>query len=84
MIVLITFTLPHYDVLLDNVDRSSRAHAILRNGCIERQQNGDEHVERTMKILCDVEEARLLLGLAKQLCPDAAAPIARAITFARE
>ena len=64
----------NYDSLLSKVSRNSFTYAILKNGIVENQSN-DGNERRVIHILCEPFEAQVLLGVAKELWPDAALEI---------
>jgi hypothetical protein len=70
-----------YGALLDKCEPSSPEYAVLMKGIIvHRRENG--HYKRWIQIACEVDEANVLFTTATQLYPDAAAPIAYAISKA--
>src|SRR5512146_993278 len=83
--IVLTLTIPlrRYDTFMEKLETSSRAHEILMNGRYNRQPNGD-HFERTMEILCNIEEAEMLLDLALRLYPDVVQDIGRDIDSAED
>ena len=68
----------NYDSLLSKVSRNSFTYAILKNGIVEYQSN-DGNERRVIHILCEPFEAQVLLGVAKELWPDAALEIKNCI-----
>jgi len=68
----------NYDSLLSKVSRNSFTYAILKNGIVENQSN-DGNERRVIHILCEPFEAQVLLGVAKELWPDAALEIKNCI-----
>ena len=68
----------NYDALLSKVSKDSFTYAILKNGIVDNQSNdGDER--RVIHILCEPFEAHVVLGVAKELWPDAAMEIKKCI-----
>ena len=68
----------NYDGLLSKLSTGSFTYAILKNGIVENRSNdGDER--RVIHILCEPFEAQVLLGVAKELWPDAALEIKNCI-----
>jgi len=68
----------NYDSLLSKVSRNSFTYAILKNGIVENQSN-DGNERRVIHILCEPFEAQVLLGVAKELWPEAALEIKNCI-----
>jgi len=83
MNVPIEMSREHYDLFVAELDIKSPAYTVLKNNIVsqDRQTARDE---RTIEILCDLEEADLLLVAATRFYPAAAPVIAKAITRARE
>jgi hypothetical protein len=79
--VTIEILLPMYDRFVEQCDETSREYAVLKNGLIFRRKKED-HFERFVKIECTIEDAKKLLLLATQSCPDIVADIARGISTA--
>jgi hypothetical protein len=69
---------PPYDALLSKVSKDSFTYALLKNGIVENQSN-DANERRLIHILCESFEAEILLGIAKELWPDAALEIQNCI-----
>jgi hypothetical protein len=81
--VLIEMPRESYDLFVAELDITSREYSILKNNIVARDpKTGLDR--RTLEILCDPEEAELLLAAANRLYPAAAPVIAKAITRARE
>jgi hypothetical protein len=66
--VILTFPLAQYDLFLEKTNPSSRVYELLINGCFD-QDNSDAQVERKMQVLCNKDEAIMLLQIAEELCP---------------
>ena len=68
----------NYDALLNKVSTNSFTYAILKNGIVENLSNNgtERHV---IHILCEPFEAQVLLGVARELWPDAAVEIKNSI-----
>jgi hypothetical protein len=81
--VVIEMSLPYYDRFLFRCDPGSREYAVLKNGIIVRRPKV-AHFERIVEIDCTVEEARVLLDLAKQLYPPVVPDIEKAIAVPRD
>jgi hypothetical protein len=63
-----------YERLLSVVPQDSPVYSILKNGIVV--DHSKPSIERkTVEILCAVEQARELLAIAQQLCPEAAPQI---------
>jgi hypothetical protein len=80
--IIIEISLDRYDGFIDKCDQSSRDYETLKNGVIVRRPKED-HFERIVEIKCSVQEAKGLLDLAKQIYPDAAADIEKALAVPR-
>lgn len=78
MKILIEMPVAIYDGFIDKLERTSRAHAVLKNGLIVADSDAGDN-ERVLEIACDRDEATLLLDSATRLYPDAAPVIAAAI-----
>ena len=78
MALLITMPLDRYDRLMWKVSKFSRAYEIMQNASIEPCLS-DDHFVRTAKLLCRLDEAKMLLNLASRAYPNAIPDIARAI-----
>lgn len=78
MKVVIEMTLPHYDRFVDRCNPASKEYALLKNGIIVRHEK-DNQYERILEIHCDVEEAKGLLTLGRNVFPDAVPEIEKAI-----
>lgn len=78
MPLLITMPLDRYDRLMWKVSRFSRVFEIMQNATIEPALS-DDHFVRTTKLLCRLDEAKMLLNLASRVYPKAIPDIARAI-----
>ena len=55
-----------YHLCLTRFGLRSREYALLQNGVIARDENGNESVQ----ILCDEEAAQLIRTKFNELCPD--------------
>jgi hypothetical protein len=80
---VVEMTLAHYDRFLERCDPSSKEYGVLKTGLIVRRPKGDQF-ERIVEIHCELEEARWLLHLARQIYPDAVADIEYAIANPRD
>jgi hypothetical protein len=80
--VVIEMSLPLYDRFVDRFNSTSKEYAVLKNGIIIRRERED-HYERILEIYCDVEEAKGLLNLARNVFPDAVPEIEKAIAAPR-
>ena len=72
-----------YDLFVAGCDIASREYSILKNGIIASDQS-DRRQRRVIEILCDKDEAVLLLGAATELYPALVPAITEAIRLARE
>ena len=66
--VILTIPLAQYDFFLERIHPLSRAYELLINGCFD-EDFSYTHSERKMQILCNKDEAVMLLRLAEELCP---------------
>jgi hypothetical protein len=83
MKILIELSLKDYDLFVAECDITSREYTILKNGIVASDQS-EGHERRIMTVLCDAEEAALLLDAATKLYPKAAPVIANAILAHRK
>ena len=72
---LIELSLEHYESLLKRATEDSPLWVRLKNA-VKTQAN-------TIAVLCDLDEAEMLLQVAKHFCPDAVPQIEKAIRLAR-
>ena len=81
MKVVIEMPIQHYDRFLQKCDESACPEfAILKRGTFNRRVDGDRFL-RTMQIHCETAQAKRLLKLATELCPEAVAEIQKALNF---
>jgi hypothetical protein len=80
--VLIRLPPEHYDLFAGACDITSPAYTILKNNLVSRHQTSDE--PPLVEILCDMDEAKLLLEAARQVYPDAVPFIEDAMSVAPE
>ena len=66
--VILTIPLAQYDLFLEKIHPASRAYELLVNGCFD-EDISDPQAERKIQILCNKDEAAMLLHLAEELCP---------------
>jgi hypothetical protein len=81
MQVLIEMPRDHYDLLAAECDITSREYSILKNNIVASGPEAGPD-RRAIEILCDREEADLLLAAARRLFPAAAPAIEKAIARA--
>jgi hypothetical protein len=72
----------HYDLFVAACDITSPEYTVLKNNIVATSQNSEE--PPTVDILCDLDEAKLLLETAKRLYPEAAPFIEDALSVAPE
>ena len=72
----------HYDLFVAACESTSPEYTILKNNIAARHQNSDE--QPTVEIMCDMDEAKLLLETAKRLYPEAVPFIEDALSVAPE
>ncbi|MGZ8529454.1 MAG: hypothetical protein ACXW6J_02300 [Candidatus Binatia bacterium] len=80
--VLIRLPAEHYDLFVAACEITSPEYTILKNNIVARHQSSDE--QPTVEILCDMEEAKLLLETARRLYPEAVPFIEDAMSVAPE
>jgi hypothetical protein len=78
MPLLIAMPLDRYDRLMWKVSKFSRVYEIMQNASIEPGLS-DDHFVCTTKLVCRLDEAKMLLNLASRVYPNAIPDIARAI-----
>ena len=66
-------SIEHYESLLKRATEESPVYLRLKNAV---------KMANTVVILCDLEQAEMLLQVAKHFCPDAVPQIERAVRFA--
>ena len=74
--VILTIPLAQYDLFIERIHPSSRAYELLVNGCFYREIC-HEQLERKMQILCNNDEAVMLLQIAEAVCPKIIPKISR-------
>ncbi len=74
--VILTIPLAQYELFLETIRPSSRAYELLMSGCFH-QEICEDHLECKMQILCNKDDAVMLLQLAKELCPKIVPKISR-------
>ena len=74
MKIVIEIATVQYDRLLSLVPADAPAYSLLKNGVVV-DHSKPSIPRKTVEILCEIEEARQLLAVAKQLCPEAAPQI---------
>ena len=75
---------PHYDLLVKYCNCFSLGYRVLKSGVIVTRQGKSGNVERVVEIRCTQDEAKLLLDLAKSVCPEAVPEIEKSISTLRE
>lgn len=70
MKTLIEMSLEHYNKLLAKCAASEREYAIMKNGIV--MPDSDAAESRRVAILCESDQAKNILHLVSQLCPEAA------------
>ena len=74
--VILTIPLAQYDLFVERIHPSSRAYALLIDGCFY-QEICDGQFERKMQIFCNKDEAVMLLRVAEEVCPKIIPKISR-------
>ena len=82
MKILIDISPEHYDRLLSRFTEESRMYAILKNGLLLHHFEAGKEF-RTVEILCDKIDARMILAVSEMVCPEAVAEIAEALRLSR-
>ena len=72
----------HYDLFVAACDITSPEYTVLKNNIVATLQSSEE--PPTVDILCDLDEAKLLLETAKRLYPEAAPFIEDALSVTPE
>ena len=72
----------HYDLFVAACDITSPEYTVLKNNIVATEQSSEE--PPTVDILCDFDEAKLLLETAKRVYPDADPFIEDALSVAPE
>jgi len=72
----------HYDLFVAACEITSPEYTILKNNMVARRQGSDE--PPTVEIMCDMDEARLLLETAKGVYPEVVPFIEDALSVAPE
>jgi hypothetical protein len=67
--VLIQLPPEHYELFVAACEITAPEYTILKNNIVARDQSSDE--PPMVEILCDMDEAKLLLETARELYPDA-------------
>ena len=80
MKIMIEMSPEHYDRLLSKVSQGSMAYIVLKNGIVS---GGSDEKNRIIEIACEESEAKTLLHIARDLCPEAAIEIDKGVTMAR-
>jgi len=80
--VLIRLPPEHYDLFAAACDITSPEYTILKNNIVPRQQSTEE--PPMVEILCDMDEAKLLLEAARSVYPEAVPFIEDAMSVAPE
>lgn len=80
MKIVVEMSPAHYDELLHKLSIDSTAYCLLKNGVVTV---GLAKENRIIEIACDLSEAKALLRVAQDLCPEAAFEIDKSVTLAR-
>ena len=80
--VLIRLPLEHYDLFAGACEITSAEYTILKNNIVARHQSSEEPL--MVEILCDMDEAKLLLEAARRVYPEAVPFIEDAMSVAPE
>jgi hypothetical protein len=80
MKIVVEISPEHYDDLLGKLSVDSAEYGILKNGIVT---GGSAKANRIIEIACELSEAKALLHVAQELCPEAAFEIEKGVTLAR-
>ena len=72
----------HYDVFVAACEITSPEYTILKNNIVARHQSSEE--PPMIEIMCDMDEAKLLLETARRLYPEAVPFLEDAMSVAPE
>ena len=72
----------HYDLFVAACEITSPEYTILKNNIVARHQSSEE--PPMIEIMCDMEEAKLLLETARRLYPEAVPFLEDAMSVAPE
>ena len=72
----------HYDVFVAACEITSPEYTILKNNIVARHQSSEE--PPMIEIVCDMDEAKLLLETARRLYPEAVPFLEDAMSVAPE
>ena len=70
----------HYDLFVAACEITSPEYTILKNNIVARHQSSEE--QPTVEIICDMDEAKLLLETARRFYPEAVPFIEDALSVA--
>lgn len=80
--LLIQLPAEHYDLFVGACEITSAEYTILKNNLVARQQSSEE--PPMVEILCDMDEAKLLLEASRRVYPEAVPFIEDAMSVAPE
>jgi hypothetical protein len=80
MKIVVEMSPEHYDELLGKLSLVSTEYSILKNGIVT---GGSAKENRIIEIACELSEAKALLRVAQDLCPEAAFELDKGVTLAR-
>jgi len=80
MNILVDIPMDDYNNFLERCDAGRPEYEMLKNGIITQDRDKRPAVE----ILCDVEDARMILDLASEIYPHAVAHVEESINLARK
>ena len=80
MKIIVEMSPEHYDELLGKISPASTEYSLLKNGIVT---GGSAKENRIIEIACELSEAKALLRMAQDLCPEAAFEIEKGVTLAR-
>lgn len=80
MKIFVDIPMDHYTGFVERCDASRPEFEILKNGMITR----DRQEMRAVEILCEVQDAKMILDLATQVYPHAAPHLEASISLARQ
>jgi hypothetical protein len=80
--LLIQLPPEHYDLFVAACEITSPEYTILKNNIVARRQSSEE--PPMVEIICDMDEAKLLLEIARRVYPEAVPFIENAMNVAPE
>ena len=79
MKIIVGIPMDDYNNFVERCDAARPEYEMLKNGVITQ----DREKRRAVEILCDLEDAKMILDLASEICPHAAPHVEESISLAR-